>query len=74
MKPCVTGSRTFLPLIILLDLRSVRWISFYWFWVITFINWCVVVVGPHPFPVMVREFQSVIGRETRQQMLDKAGK
>jgi tryptophan synthase beta subunit len=30
--------------------------------------------GPHPFPSMVREFQSVIGRETRQQMLEKAGK
>jgi tryptophan synthase beta chain len=26
------------------------------------------VVGPHPYPVMVREFQSVIGRETRQQI------
>lgn len=31
-------------------------------------------VGPHPFPTMVRDFQSVMGRETRQQMLDKAGK
>jgi tryptophan synthase len=31
-------------------------------------------IGPHPFPVMVREFQSVIGRETREQMLEKAGK
>lgn len=31
-------------------------------------------IGPHPFPVMVREFQSVIGRETRSQMLEKAGK
>ena len=29
------------------------------------------VVGPHPFPVMVRDFQSVIGRETRQQILRK---
>ncbi len=27
------------------------------------------VVGPHPYPVMVRDFQSVIGRETREQML-----
>jgi tryptophan synthase beta chain len=26
------------------------------------------VVGPHPFPLMVREFQSVIGNETRQQI------
>ncbi|KAJ3272310.1 tryptophan synthetase [Terramyces sp. JEL0728] len=31
-------------------------------------------IGPHPFPIMVREFQSVIGRETREQMLEKAGK
>lgn len=29
------------------------------------------VVGPHPFPVMVRDFQSVIGRETRQQCLEE---
>jgi len=27
------------------------------------------VVGPHPFPMMVRDFQSVIGRETRSQFL-----
>lgn len=31
-------------------------------------------VGPHPFPAIVREFQSVMGREMRAQMLDKAGK
>lgn len=29
------------------------------------------VMGPHPFPVMVRDFQSVIGRELRAQMLAK---
>ncbi|MEM6980713.1 MAG: tryptophan synthase subunit beta [Planctomycetota bacterium] len=28
------------------------------------------VIGPHPFPMMVRDFQAVIGRETRQQCLD----
>lgn len=28
------------------------------------------VVGPHPFPVMVRDFQSVIGKETRAQCLE----
>ncbi|MEM9585671.1 MAG: tryptophan synthase subunit beta [Planctomycetota bacterium] len=28
------------------------------------------VIGPHPFPMMVRDFQSVIGRETRDQCLD----
>ena len=32
------------------------------------------VVGPHPFPMMVREFQSVIGRETRAQCLEQVGK
>lgn len=31
-------------------------------------------IGPHPFPTMVRDFQSVIGREARQQMLEQAGK
>ncbi len=29
------------------------------------------VVGPHPFPLMVRDFQSVIGREAREQILAK---
>ena len=28
------------------------------------------VVGPHPFPYLVREMQSIIGKEARQQMLD----
>ncbi len=32
------------------------------------------VVGPHPFPVMVRDFQSVIGREVRQQIQEREGK
>jgi tryptophan synthase beta chain len=31
------------------------------------------VVGPHPYPEMVREFQSVIGREARVQMHDETG-
>jgi tryptophan synthase beta chain len=31
-------------------------------------------VGPHPYPWLVRELQSVIGREARQQMLDRAGR
>jgi len=30
--------------------------------------------GPHPFPLMVREFQRVIGREARAQVLDQAGR
>jgi len=32
------------------------------------------VVGPHPFPEMVRDFQSVIGIETKQQCLSQVGK
>lgn len=31
-------------------------------------------IGPHPFPTIVRTFQSVIGDETKQQMLEKRGK
>ena len=31
------------------------------------------VCGPHPFPIMVTYFQSIIGQEARQQMLDKTG-
>src|SRR5262249_34155670 len=30
--------------------------------------------GPHPYPLMVREFQSVIGREARAQILEQAGR
>ena len=30
-------------------------------------------VGPYPYPMMVRDFQSIIGKETRQQILDKSG-
>lgn len=32
------------------------------------------VVGPHPFPMIVRDFQSVIGKEARQQCLEKVGR
>lgn len=32
------------------------------------------VAGPHPYPVMVRDFQSVIGREARSQLLEKEGR
>jgi tryptophan synthase beta chain len=31
------------------------------------------VAGPHPYPMMVRDFNSVIGREARQQILEQAG-
>src|SRR5207245_10468085 len=30
-------------------------------------------LGPHPYPLMVREFQSVIGREAREQILSATG-
>ncbi|SRR5579875_3640557 len=37
-------------------------------------HYCIgSVMGPHPFPVMVRDFQRVIGMEARQQVLDAAG-
>ncbi len=32
------------------------------------------VAGPHPYPMMVRDFQSVIGKEAREQILEKEGK
>ncbi|HMG34801.1 MAG TPA: tryptophan synthase subunit beta [Blastocatellia bacterium] len=31
------------------------------------------VMGPHPYPAMVRDFQSIIGREAKQQILEKEG-
>jgi tryptophan synthase beta chain len=37
--------------------------------------YCIgTVAGPHPYPAMVRDFQSVIGRETREQMLAQEGR
>ncbi|WP_263316983.1 tryptophan synthase subunit beta [Marinobacter sp. R17] len=32
------------------------------------------VAGPHPYPMLVRDFQAVIGRETRRQSLEQAGR
>ncbi len=32
------------------------------------------VAGPHPYPAMVRDFQSVIGNEAKQQMMEKEGR
>jgi len=46
-------------------------------WVVTqkTTHYCFgTAAGPHPFPLLVRDFQCVIGRETRQQMLDKTGR
>src|SRR5438552_3268598 len=37
--------------------------------------YCIgTVAGPHPYPMMVRDFQSIIGRETREQMLASEGR
>jgi tryptophan synthase beta chain len=37
--------------------------------------YCIgTVAGPHPYPMMVRDFQSVIGRETREQMMAAEGR
>jgi tryptophan synthase beta chain len=37
--------------------------------------YCIgTVAGPHPYPAMVRDFQSVIGRETREQMMAREGR
>lgn len=32
------------------------------------------VAGPHPYPMMVRDFQSIIGRETREQIMEREGR
>jgi len=37
--------------------------------------YCIgTAAGPHPYPAMVRDFQSVIGRETREQMTEREGR
>jgi tryptophan synthase beta chain len=37
--------------------------------------YCIgTVAGPHPYPAMVRDFQSIIGRETREQLFDIEGR
>jgi tryptophan synthase beta chain len=37
--------------------------------------YCIgTVAGPHPYPMMVRDFQCVIGKETREQMLEAEGR
>lgn len=37
--------------------------------------YCIgTVAGPHPYPAMVRDFQSIIGKETKAQMLEREGR
>ena len=46
-------------------------------WVTNVANtfYCIgTVAGPHPYPMMVRDFQSIIGRETRAQMMEAEGR
>jgi tryptophan synthase beta chain len=46
-------------------------------WVTNVANtfYCIgTVAGPHPYPMMVRDFQSIIGKETREQMMEAEGR
>jgi tryptophan synthase beta chain len=37
--------------------------------------YCIgTVAGPHPYPAMVRDFQSIIGKETKEQMMEREGR
>ena len=37
--------------------------------------YCIgTVAGPHPYPAMVRDFQSIIGKETKQQIMEREGR
>lgn len=46
-----------------------------WVATVDFTHYCIgSVVGPHPYPTMVRDFQSVIGREARAQVLERTGR
>jgi tryptophan synthase beta chain len=46
-----------------------------WVTTVAHTHYCIgSVMGPHPFPVMVRDFQRVIGVEIRRQVLDLAGR
>jgi tryptophan synthase beta chain len=46
-----------------------------WVTNVTSTFYCIgTVAGPHPYPMMVRDFQSVIGKETKSQILEKEGR
>ncbi|MDW8079912.1 MAG: tryptophan synthase subunit beta [Thermoguttaceae bacterium] len=67
VRPVTSGSRT-LRDAINEALRD-------WMTTVETTHYCLgSVVGPHPFPRIVRDFQSVIGRETRQQCLERLGR
>lgn len=66
VRPVTTGSRT------LRD--AVNEAMRYWMSTVESTHYILgSVVGPHPFPQIVRDFQSVIGKETRQQSLEEIG-
>jgi tryptophan synthase beta chain len=47
----------------------------HWVTTVETTHYCIgSVMGPHPFPVMVRDFQRVIGVEAREQMISRAGR
>jgi tryptophan synthase beta chain len=65
--PVTTGSRT------LKDAVNEAFRD--WVTTVGHTHYCIgSVMGPHPFPVMVRDFQRVIGVEARQQVLELAGR
>jgi tryptophan synthase beta chain len=65
--PVTTGSRTLKDAI---NETFRDWVSS-----VSTTHYCIgSVMGPHPFPVMVRDFQRVIGIEAREQVLDAAGR
>lgn len=67
VRPVTSGSRT-LRDAINEALRD-------WMTTVETTHYCLgSVVGPHPFPRIVRDFQSVIGRETREQCLERLGR
>jgi tryptophan synthase beta chain len=46
-----------------------------WVTNVSYTFYCIgTVVGPHPYPMMVRDFQCIIGNETREQMLEAEGR
>lgn len=46
----------------------------YWVANVNDTHYCIgSVVGPHPYPTMVRDFQSIIGEESRKQIVEKEG-
>ena len=67
VRPVETGSRTLRDAIN----EAMR----DWMATVETTHYCLgSVVGPHPFPQIVRDFQAVIGRETRRQCLDQIGR